>query len=89
VDVAAKPAARAVPTFLKFTHRTPTDPAIASSERSVHASSTTNTFTGTSTRSAAAATLARHRGSRSLSSCAGITTVISRNAGPTNAAMRA
>ena len=75
---AANPAARAAPTFLAATFRARTALPITSSERSVHASNTTTTVTGTATWSAAAATLARHAGRRSRSLWAGTTTTISR-----------
>jgi hypothetical protein len=78
----------AAPTFLPETLIARTGLAIASSKRSVHASSTTTTVTGTATWSAAAATLARHLGTRSRSLWAGTTTTISRKVGPIAAAGR-
>jgi len=85
---AANPAARAAPTFLPETLSARTGLAIASSGRSVHASNTTTTVTGTVAWRAAAATLARHAGRRSRSLWAGTTTTISRKVGPIAAARR-
>jgi hypothetical protein len=77
------PAARAAPTFLADTSIRRTPAPIMLSDPSVQLSNTTITSTGTATWAAAAAMLARHRGNRSRSLCAGTTTTISRNGGAT------
>ena len=75
---AANPAARAAPTFLPETLSARTGLAIASSERSVHASNTTTTVTGTRPGPPRRPHSPDMRGRRSRSLWAGTTTTISR-----------